>query len=126
MKVLQIVETAYRATAEEQDDTVLWFTQVLRGGGAELALLLQGSAVSYAVAAQDAGGLAFGAWRQTQPPNVAGAIAALLGGGVPIYAIEEDLADRGIREEACVTGIRRLPRAQCGELFDRFDRVWHW
>jgi hypothetical protein len=126
MNVLQIVETAYRATAEEQDDAVLWFTQVLLGGGAKLALLLQGSAVSYAVAAQDASGLSFGTWRQTQPPTVAATLAALLGSGVPIYAVDEDLADRGIREEACVAGIRRIPRSQCAELFERFDRVWHW
>ena len=38
MKTLQIVDTAYRATLEEQEDTVLWLTHVLRGAGAELTM----------------------------------------------------------------------------------------
>lgn len=126
MRVLHVVNTAYRATFEEQDDTVLWFTQVLRGAGADLALLLQGSAVNYAVVGQDPSGLAFGAWRQGQPPNIAGAIVALLNGGVAVYAVEEDLADRGIGEELRVKGVACLSKGKLGELCETFDQVWQW
>jgi hypothetical protein len=126
MKILQIVSSAYRATLEEQDDTVLWLTQMLRASGADVGVLLQASAVNYAVATQDAGALVFGDWRQSHPPNIAGTIAALLREGVHVYAIEEDLAARGIGEELCVAGIRRLPRVRMAELFDRFERVWQW
>lgn len=126
MKVLHVVESAYRATLEEQDDTVLWLTQVLRGAGADFAVLLQGSAVSYAVRAQNASGLAFGSWKQTQPPDLIGSLAALLRDGVSIYGIDEDFIDRGISEEWCVPGVHRIPRARVTELFDGFDQVWQW
>jgi DsrE/DsrF/DsrH-like protein len=126
MKVLHVVETAYRATLEEQDDTVLWLLQVLRVAGAELAVLLQGSAVSYILRTQDASGLAFGGWHQTRPPNMATQLAALIHDGVPVYAVEEDITDRGIRESRCIGGIRPLTRARVVELFDGFDQVWQW
>src|SRR5512144_776010 len=71
MKVLQVVDTAYRATLEEQDDTIIWLTHAMRGAQAELDLLLSGNAVNYALVGQDASGLAFGEWRQTQPPRLA-------------------------------------------------------
>jgi hypothetical protein len=126
MKVLHIVESAYRATLEEQDDTVLWLVQVLRGAGAELAVLLQGSAVSYAISAQDASGLVFGSWRQTRPPNIATSVSALVRDGVVVYGVEEDFAARGIREDRCIGGVRRIPRTQVAALFGGFDQIWQW
>ena len=75
MKALNIIESAYRATIEEQDDTIVWLTHALKVAGANLGLLLRGNAVNYAVRAQNAAGLAFGAWRQTHPPRIPDHIA---------------------------------------------------
>ncbi len=126
MKVLQIIQTAYRATIEEQDDTVIWITHAMLGAGAGLAVLLCGSAVNYLAADQDASGLCVGAWRQSQPPRVAGDLAGLLGKGISVYCVAEDLEDRGLRQRVTLEGIRMVPRAQVAGLFAEFDQVWRW
>lgn len=126
MQFLHIVDQAYRATVEEQDDPVLWFVQVLRGADADVTLLLRGSAVNYLVLRQDASGLAFGAWRQTQPPRIAAAIVALLARRTPVHVIHEDLVERGIRTSDCIVGVQPVARARTGEFIERFDRVWQW
>jgi hypothetical protein len=126
MKTLQIIKTAYRATIEEQDDTVVWITRAMRGAGAELDVLLTGDAVNYAVRAQDASGLAFGEWRQTQPPRIAGDIAALLEKGVGVFLVAEDARERALDDVPLVEGVRVLPRAELAGLLGRYERIWQW
>jgi sulfur relay (sulfurtransferase) DsrF/TusC family protein len=126
MKVLNIIESAYRATIEEQDDTVVWLSHTLKAAGADLGVLLRGNAVNYAVRGQDAAGLAFGAWRQTQPPRIANDIAALPGKGVAVYVLAEDLAERGLEAGDLVPGLERVTRDGLPSLFAAHDQVWYW
>lgn len=126
MKILNIIESAYRGTIEEQDDTIVWLTHSLKAAGADLGVLLRGNAVNYAVRGQDAAGLAFGAWRQTQPPRIANDIAALPAKGVTIYALAEDLAERGIEPGDLVPGLERVTRDRLPGLFAVHDQIWDW
>jgi intracellular sulfur oxidation DsrE/DsrF family protein len=125
-KILSIIETAYRATLEEQDDTVVWLTHAMRAAGADLSVVLRGNAVNYAVAGQDASGLSFGERRQTQPPRIDGDVMKLIDKGVPVLAVAEDLAERGIEASELIAGIRTVKRSGLAGLFGSYDQIWHW
>jgi hypothetical protein len=84
VKALNIIESAYRATIEEQDDTIVWLNHAMKRAGADIGVVLRGNAVNYAVRGQDAGGLVCGDWRQTQPPRIADDIEALVAKGVSV------------------------------------------
>lgn len=126
MKVLHFVESAYRASVEEQDDTVLWLTQVLAGAGAAVDVLLRGDAVNYAVPRQCVEGFGVGDWRQTQPPDIQRDVVTLLAKGVRVYALAEDLAQRGLVETALVAGVEPLRLQALPGLMQGCGRVWHW
>ncbi len=126
MKVLQVIEAAYRATLEEQDDTIVWLTHAMKGAGADLDVLLCGNAVNYAVRGQDASGLSFGDWQQTEPPDIAGDIAGLVGKGIAVFVVEEDAAARGLGNAELVDGVNRLARGGIPALLDKYDQIWHW
>lgn len=126
MKALNIIETAYRATLEEQDDTIVWLTHAMKGAGGDLDVLLRGSAVNYGVKGQDASGLAFGTVLQTQPPRLDEDVAKLVGKGVKVYVVEDDLADRGIEASSLINGLTPVSRSGIAELIGGYDQVWHW
>jgi sulfur relay (sulfurtransferase) DsrF/TusC family protein len=127
MKVLNIVDTAYRATLEEQDDTIVWITAAMRtNAGAPVDLLLRGNAVNYAVRSQDASGLAFGDQRQTQPPQLAKDLEKLKDKGTRVLLVRDALRERGIDEGELVTGVEFVARDALAKLFDEYDQVWHW
>jgi sulfur relay (sulfurtransferase) DsrF/TusC family protein len=126
MKALNVISTAYRATLEEQDDPIVWITHAMKGAGADLNVLLRGNAVNYVVKGQDASGLSFGGKAQTQPPNLPRDIEGLVGKGVDVYIIEEDINERGLGNEALVEGIKRISRAGVPKLMSGYDHVWNW
>lgn len=125
-KILAIVETAYRATLEEQDDPVLWITQALRGAGADIHVLLRGAAVSYGVRGQDASGLTFGGRAQTQPPRIERDLEALKTKGISVYYVEDDARARGILPDELVGGLTAVRGESLPSLFRGYAQVWHW
>lgn len=125
-KVLHVVQSAYRGTLEEQDDTVLWLAQALKGAGQEPAVLLRGNAVNYLVKDQDASGLTFGDKRQTQPPRLAQDVERIIGKGLAVHVVSQDLEERGIPADTLLTGATPVGRSSLPELFAAYEQVWYW
>jgi intracellular sulfur oxidation DsrE/DsrF family protein len=125
-KILSVVERAYHGTLEEQDDTILWLTHMLKNAGAEMAVLLRGNATNYAVVGQDASGLRFGRVGLTVPPELDRDVRQMIAQGIPVYAVEEDLAQRGIPTADLVPGVTRVHQQEIARLFDAHDAIWHW
>jgi intracellular sulfur oxidation DsrE/DsrF family protein len=126
MKVLNIVETAYRATLEEQDDPVVWIIHAMKGAGAEQGVVLSGNAVNYAVMAQGVPPLSFGSKVQQQAPRIAEQVAGLVAKGIEVMVVQEQLAARGIDREELMGGLTMISEAALPKVMGGYDQVWHW
>ncbi len=126
-KTLNIIESAYRAVMEEQDDTILWLLAAMQGAGAEHTVVLRGNAVNYAVAGQGAPGLAIGGWKQTQAPRMDNDVIDLIERRkIPVFVIEEDLAARGIERGELVPGVQLLSARMLPKHMAEYELVSHW
>lgn len=126
MKVLNIIETAYRATLEEQDDPVVWIIHAMKGAGADHSVLLRGNAVNYTVMAQGVPPLMFGQRTQKHAPRIAEQIAGLVAKGVAVMVMKESLAERGIGEDELMAGVTLVRQGAVPKMMGGFDQVWHW
>ena len=126
MKVLNIVETAYRATLEEQDDPVVWILHAMKGAGADHSVVLSGNAVNYAVMAQGVPPLMFGDKVQKHAPRIAEQVASLVAKGVQVMVVRECLAARGIDEEELMDGLTLVKQGALPKVMNGYDQVWHW
>ena len=124
-KQLHVVEVAYRATLEEQDDPIVWLCHALRGAGSELDLVLSGNAVAYGAHGQETPPLEIGDRRQKNAPDLCGDLRRLLAKQVACYYVEEDAAERGIPAVGLIEGLVPVSRDKLATLFAGYDQV-HW
>jgi sulfur relay (sulfurtransferase) DsrF/TusC family protein len=126
-KTLNIVESAYRAVMEEQDDTILWLLAAMQGAGANHTVVLRGNAVNYAVTGQQAIPLKVGAWSQTQPPRMDRDVVDLIENRkIRVYAVEEDVAERGIERSELVPDVQVIGRKALANMMGDYVVVNHW
>jgi sulfur relay (sulfurtransferase) DsrF/TusC family protein len=124
-RYLSIIDSAYRATIEEQDDTAVWFTHAMKNGGADVSILLRGDAVSYALLNQDAKGLRFGS-RPVKGPDMVRDLKAVVEKEIPVYLVADDLAERGIPSSQTIPGIEHIARNGIARLVEGHDRILTW
>jgi sulfur relay (sulfurtransferase) DsrF/TusC family protein len=124
-RYLSIIDSAYRATIEEQDDTAVWFTHAMKNGGADVSLLLRGDAVNYAVLNQDAKGLRFGNV-SVKGPDMVRDINAVIDKKIPLYVVADDLAERGIPSSQLIPGVEQVARNAIAKLLEDHDRLLSW
>jgi sulfur transfer complex TusBCD TusB component (DsrH family) len=83
--------------------------------------------VNYAVAGQGVPGLTIGGWKQTQAPRMDRDVVDLVENRkIPVYLIEEDLAERGIARGDLVRGVKLIGRSTLPKLIAEHEVVCHW
>jgi len=126
-KVLSVIDTAYRAAQEEQDDAGLWMSAAAKNSGVEdLTVLLTGNAVNYVVKDGKADPLVVGGGAVPHPFDAPGDIQRMVDKGVSFYLIREDAEERGIESSKMIGCVEPISRTQLASFIDGFDSIWHW
>ncbi len=124
--VLSVIDTAYRASQEEQDDAGLWFSAACQNGGIDLDILLTGNAVNYAVKGHRANPLVLGGGEVPHPFDPAKDIERMAAKAVSFYLVREDAEERGIDPSSLLGSVEQISRAQLADFVGKYDNIWHW
>lgn len=126
-KVLSVIDTAYRAAQEEQDDAGFWFTAAVKNAGIEdVSILLTGNAVNYAVKGHATDPMTVGGGTVPHPFDPSGDIGRMADKGIRFYLMRDDADQRGIDPSELVGSVELISRSQLAEFVGQFDSIWHW
>ncbi len=110
----------------EDSDIGLFASAFAPVASQHLTLLLRENAVNYAVRGQDGTGIKI-AGTVVQPGFLIETdLRSVHQSNIPVYAIREDLEERGIAPSEVIDGVRLMSRKELGKLVDQFDSVWNW
>ncbi len=110
----------------EDSDIGLFASAFAPVAGSRMTILLSEDAVNYGVRGQEGSGIKI-AGAPVQPGFLIETdVQSVQQSGIPVYALREDLEERGIREQELIPGIQLLSRREYGKFIDQFDTVWNW
>src|SRR5688572_14378288 len=112
-RILNVIETAYRAAPAQPGEGVLSVAAALQNAGADVSVLLRGNAVNYIV-------------RTNRPPGIGEDVEKLRDKGATVYAVREDARDRGLDPGRIVAGIEFISRADVADVIEKHDLIWYW
>ena len=122
-----IVETAYRATLEEQDDPVVWLCHACAAPAPSSTCCSTGNAVAYGVRAQEVAPLAV---RQPAPAERARSRrrprAVSSPSGSPASTWRRTPPSAAIDAGELLEGLVPVSRAKLALLFAGYDQVHRW
>ena len=125
-RVLSVIDTAYRACQEEQDDAGLWFSAAVKNAGVDITILLTGNAVNYALAGHRSDAFDVAGATVAHPFDPPRDIERMARKGVGFFAVREDAEERGIDTDRLIGAVEPIPRSALTDLVDRYDDIWHW
>ncbi len=110
----------------EDSDIGLFASAFAPVTGNQMTLLLSEDAVNYAVRGQDGTGIKIAGGTVQPGFLIETDIKSVQDSKIPVYAIKEDLEERGISEKEIVPGVKPIKRGEFGKFIDQFDTVWNW
>ena len=125
-KILNIVTKSFRATLEEQDDTVVWLVHTLKANGADVDLLLRGSSVVYGLKGQNPPTMRIGSWMQKNSPRFERDLKMLSDKGISLFYLEEDAEKLGIQKTDLMENCQPVSKKTLPALFSNYEHVWQW
>lgn len=124
-KILSILSHTEYGNLEDSD-IGLFASAFAPVASQQLALVLREDAVNYAVRGQDGTGIKI-AGTVIQPGFLIETdLRSLSQSNIPVYAIREDLQERGIDSADVIDGVKLMSKNELGKLVDQFDTVWNW
>lgn len=124
-KILSILSHTEYGNLEDSD-IGLFASAFAPVAGQQMTLVLREDAVNYAVRGQDGTGIKI-AGAPIQPGFLIETdLRSVNQSNIPVYVVREDLAERGIKPEEVIEGVKLMRRKELGKLVEQFDSVWNW